>query len=349
MKTSSLSIIGRNVTNAYYDFQQVRIASMNRVRDVIRKLVEGIKFDEVETKKETKKYKKKYTDKELIAMLDKLLIDHKILTEEHDYIMECWEIMKEAKKLEKKFQNAMKTFISKEAVYNEFLSKIRGIAEILSANLIKEFGDCRVMIYSIEKEDCRAEDGTKLVSKLIAKEGDADFEKYYLLAKGDSVRYKIKGYPNVSKLWAHSGNSVVNGLAPKLRKGKTLSFSPRLRTLTWKLSDSLMKQNKGVYRDIYLKEKERQLGITYDIGVLEEKYGKPYKKEDINISLGHAHNRALRKMRKIFLDHYWCASRELNGLSTEKNYVEGVLGHTHIITWREAIAKEGMLVKPDGT
>lgn len=298
METSSLSIIGRNITNAYYDFQQVRIASMNRVRDVIRKLVEGIKFDEVEAKKEEKKYKKKYTDKELLAMLNKLLVDGKILAEEYDYIMECWEIMKDAKKLEKKFQNAMKTFISKEAVYNEFLSKIRGIAEILSANLIKEFGDC---------------------SK----------------------------YDTVSKLWAHSGNSVVDGIAPKLRKGESVSFSPRLRTLTWKLSDSLMKQNKGVYKDIYNKEKERQLGITYDIGVLEEKYGKPYKKEDINISLGHAHNRALRKMRKIFLDHYWCASRELNGLSTEKNYVEGILGHINIITWREAIAKEGMLVKPE--
>lgn len=297
MESSSLSVIGRNITNAYYDFQQVRIASMNRVRDVIRKLVEGIKFDEVEAKKEEKKYKKKYTDKELLAMLNKLLVDGKILTEEYDYITECWEIMKDAKRLERKFQDAMKTFISKEAVYNKFLSKIRGIAEILSANLIKEFGDC---------------------SK----------------------------YDTVSKLWAHSGNSVVNGVAPKLRKGEDISFSPRLRTLTWKLSNSLMKQNKGVYRDIYVKEKKRQLGITYDIGILEEKYGKPYKKEDTAISLGHAHNRALRKMRKIFLDHYWCASRELNGLSTEKNYVEGVLGHTHIITWKEAIAKEGMLLKP---
>ena len=53
----SLKIIGRNITNAYYDFQQVRIASMNRVRDVIRKIVDGIEFDEVETKKEKKDYK----------------------------------------------------------------------------------------------------------------------------------------------------------------------------------------------------------------------------------------------------------------------------------------------------
>ena len=292
----SLKIIGRNITNAYYDFQQVRIASMNRVRDVIRKLVDGIKFDEVEAKKEKKEYKKKYTDKELLSKLKKLLTDGKMLTEEYDYVMECWEIMKDSKRLEKKFQNAMKTFISKEAVYNEFLSKIRGIADILSANLIKEFGDC---------------------SK----------------------------YDTVSKLWAHSGNSVIDGVAPKRKKGEILSFSPRLRTLTWKLSDSLMKQNKGVYKDIYNKEKERQLGITYDIGVLKKKFGKPYKKEDTVISQGHAHNRALRKMRKIFLDHYWCASRELNGLPTEKNYVEGVLNHAHIITWKEAIEKEGMLKK----
>ncbi|MBA7492953.1 hypothetical protein ES702_03506 [subsurface metagenome] len=303
METSSLSIIGRNITNAYYDFQQVRIASMNRVRDVIRKLVDGIKFDEVETKKEKKEYKKKYTDKELLSKLNKLLTDDKILAEEHEYVMECWDIMQDSKKLEKKFQKAMETFISKEAVYNEFLSKIRGIAEILSANLIKEFGDC---------------------SK----------------------------YDTVSKLWAHTGNGVIDGIAPKRKKGETLSFSPRLKTLTWKLSDSLMKQNKGVYRGIYLKEKEKQLNREYEVGYLHEKYpekkknGKDvYPESTTQLILGHAHNRALRKMRKIFLDHYWNASRELNGLPTEKNYVEGVLNHSHIITWREAIEKEGTLKK----
>lgn len=292
----SLKVIGRNITNAYYDFQQVRIASMNRVRDVIRKIVDGIEFDEVETKKEKKDYKKKYTDKKLLALLSKLLNEGGIKTEEYDYIMKCWDIMRESKKLEKRFQDAMEDFISTEPVYNEFLYKIRGIGDILSANLIKEFGDC---------------------SK----------------------------YDTISKLWAHSGNSVIDGVAPKLKKGENLSFSPRLRTLTWKLSDSLMKQNKGVYRDIYNKEKERQLRVTYDVGVLEKKYGKPYKNEDTVISQGHAHNRALRKMRKIFLDHYWCASRELNGLPTEKTYVEGIMNHTHIITWKEAIEKEGMLTK----
>lgn len=292
----SLKIIGRNITNAYYDFQQVRIASMNRVRDVIRKIVDGIEFDEVETKKEKKDYKKKYTDKKLLALLTKLLNEGGIKSEEYDYIMKCWDIMKESKKLEKRFQDAMEDFISTEPVYNEFLYKIRGIGDILSANLIKEFGDC---------------------SK----------------------------YDTISKLWAHSGNSVIDGVAPKLRKGENLSFSPRLRTLTWKLSDSLMKQNKGVYRNIYDTEKKKQLNKEHEIGALFDKYGKPYKKTDTHLSLGHAHNRALRKMRKVFLDHYWCASRELNGLPTEKNYVEGVLNHTHIITWREAIKKEGMLTK----
>lgn len=292
----SLKVIGRNITNAYYDFQQVRIASTNRVRDVIRKIVDGIEFDEVETKKEKKDYKKKYTDKKLLALLSKLSNEGGIKAEEYDYIMKCWDIMKESKKLEKRFQDAMEDFISTEPVYNEFLYKIRGIGDILSANLIKEFGDC---------------------SK----------------------------YDTISKLWAHSGNSVVNGKAPKLKKGENIIFSPRLRMMTWKLSDSLMKQNKGVYRNIYDTEKKKQLNKEHEIGALFDKYGKPYKKTDTHLSLGHAHNRALRKMRKVFLDHYWCASRELNGLPMEKNYVEGVLNHTHIITWREAIKKEGMLTK----
>ena len=293
----SIDVLGRIVTNAYYDFQQVRISSMNRVRDIIRKRAEGIEFNEVEEKKQKKSYAKKYTDKELLAKLNKLLNEGGMSHEEHNYIMKCWEIMKDSRKLEKKHKDIMEVYISDKPIYNEFLSKIRGIASILSANLIKEFGDC---------------------SK----------------------------YDTVSKLWAHCGNSVIDGKAPKLRKGENVIFSPRLRMMTWKISDSLMKQNKGFYRNIYDTEKEKHLNREHEAGALFDKYGKPYKETDTHLSLGHAHNRALRKMRKIFLSHYWECSRELNGLPYEKSYVEGVLNHAHIVSWREAITKEGILIKP---
>lgn len=288
---NSINIIGRIITEGYDDFQRVRIASTNRIRDIVRKTIEEIGFNEVEDKKEKKDYTKKYTDTKLFQKLDIIHAQKKINDKEYNYMIRCKEIMGDSRALERKYKNAMLDFISGEVIYNEFLSKIKGFGPILSANLIKEFNDC-------------------------------------------------SQYDTVSKLWAHCGQSVIDGIAPKRRKGENISYNPKLRTLTWKVSDSLLKQNKGYYRQIYDTEKEKQRNKTYAEGYLEMKYGKPYKSVDINLTKLHAHNRALRKMRKIFLDHYWHASRELNGLPAEKNYVEGILLHNHIVTWKEIVRRE---------
>lgn len=282
--------IGRIVAGAYYDMQEVRIATKNRIRDIIRKKIEGIDFDEVEEKKEEKNYEKKYKDEELFKLWDKLLADKKIDKDEHKYVIKCWEISDESEKIERKYKTAMMEYIMNEEVYKKFLLNVRGMGEVLSANLIKEFGDC-------------------------------------------------SQYDNVSKLWAHTGNSVIHGIAPKKRKGEDLNFSPRLRTLTWKLSDCLLKSNKGIYRQVYDTTKERYTNTEFKEGELQEKYGKPYKKEDIKLSKGHCHNRALRKMRKLFLSNYWECAREMAGLETKSVFAEQ-LKHKNIIHWKDALKLE---------
>jgi hypothetical protein len=50
-------------------------------------------------------------------------------------------------------------------------------------------------------------------------------------------------------------------------------------------------------------------------------------------------------MVKLFLSHFWEASRTLAGLPCERTYVEGVLEHEHIIHWEEALELEGCLVE----
>ncbi len=287
-----INVIGRIATEGYDDFQRVRIASANRIRDIVRKTIEGIGFNEVEEKKGEKDYTKKYTDTQLFQKLEEVYKQGQISDREYKYMIRCKEIMKDSKALEKKYQKIMMDFISDQEIYIRFLSKIRGIGPILSANLIKAINNCAQ-------------------------------------------------YDTVSKLWAHCGQSVINGKAPQRKKGEKISYNPKLRMFVWKISDSLLKQNKAYYRQIYDTEKEKQLNKTYNIGDLYDKYGKPYEEGDTQLKKGHAHNRALRKMRKIFLDHYWHASRELNHLPAEKNYVEGVLQHNHIITWKKAISREG--------
>ena len=283
--------MGRIVAGAYYDMQIIRIGTKNRIRDVIRKKIEGIPFDAVEDKKEEKKFEKKYTDIQLFEKLGKLKDKSGIDEDEYEYIKKCWKMASESQKIENRYKTAMLEYVESEKVYTEFLQLIRGIGPVLSANLIKEFGDCKM-------------------------------------------------YDNVAKLWAHTGNHVVGGIAPKKRKGEDLTFSPRLRMFTWKISDSLMKSNKGIYRQVYDTTKEAMLNKEYGKGELKEKYSKPYKEEDIHLSKGHAHNMALRKMRKLFLSHYWSCAREMAGLEVRVPYVEEKLKHKNIITWRKAIKNE---------
>lgn len=282
--------IGRIVAGAYYDMQEVRKATKNRIRDVIRKKAEGIDFDEVEEEKEEDDYSQKYTDDQLFEEWKNLKEKGDITEEEFKYVKKCWEVAKESKKIERKYKTQMMDYVKQEPIYIKFLQHVRGIGPVLSANLIKEFGNCST-------------------------------------------------YDTVSALWKHTGNHVKNGKAPKLKKGEDISYSPKLRTLTWKISDCLMKANKAVYRRIYDSEKKRQLAKEYEKGYLADKYN-GYDKEDTQLSKGHAHNRALRKMRKIFLAHYWSASRELDGLETRESYVKEKLGHKNIITWKDALKEE---------
>lgn len=295
-ENESIKFVGRIVAGAYYDMQQIRISTINRIRDVIRKKSEGIAFDEVEDKKKIKDHEEKYKDKELPKYLDKMQKDGTITEKENKYIKRCIDIQHESEKIENKYKTAMMEYIGTEEVYIEFLEKVRGIGPVLSANLIKEFGDC-------------------------------------------------SRYNNVAKLWAHTGNDVVGGVAPKKRKGEDLHFSPRLRTMTWKISDCLMKSNKGIYRGIYDTEKEKQFNRKYKPKELLDQYGKPYVLEDTQMSKMHAHNRALRKMRKLFLSHYWSCSRECAGLETQIPYAKDKLGHNNIITWKQALRREGKLCK----
>lgn len=289
--------VGRIVAGAYYDMQQVRIATKNRIRGIIRAKAEGIPLDRTEKKKDEKDKtrEKKYTDEKLFGLWNKLLQDKKIIEGEHEYVLETWKLADSSESIEGKYKTNMSKYIVTEPIYRVFLEHIRGIGEVLSANLIKEFGYC-------------------------------------------------ERYDTVSKLWAHTGNSVINGKSPKLRRGEQAGFSSKLRTLTWKISDCLMKSNNGLYRRMYDDERKRLQKVRYDKGELFEKYKtpnkEPYKRNDIKLSEGHMHNMALRKMRKMFLEHYWVCSREITGQSISKPWQFSKPEHTHYISWRDAIKAE---------
>ena len=178
----------------------------------------------------------------------------------------------------------------------------------------------------------------------------------------------------ISSLWKYCGMHVVNGEAPVRKKGEKLEFNAKLRTMVWKISDSFVKQRTPFYRNIYDKEKKKQVKMLDKFleGLSKEdlkKFDKLKKAEsdgtkrkkmrgfvsEVNpkapVTLLNADLRARRKMVKIFLAHYWQACKELSQKSQEtqnmiaKPYVYDKLKHKHISNWKEAIKKQAMVSK----
>jgi len=304
----------RIAVNLYYDYQDIRVKSFNRIRDIVRRTNEQIPYDKVEEKKEKKTFDKKYGDRNLEGIMDSLRLEDEISEKDYQYFHECQELLTGPKivrmfecshcskrnkqeisiggvsDLEKEAFKVIKSIVKTEPIWKEFLFKIKGIGEIIAGTLIKELGYC-------------------------------------------------ERFENISKLWAFTGNHVINGKAVERERGKKLGYSVALKSFTWQISDSLLKANKGYYRQLYDTEKEKQLAKTYEAGELAKKYN-GYEEKDTQLLLGHAHNRALRKTRKHFLFHYWEWTRQRIGLSTRSLYVEEALGHEDIVHWEKMLEME---------
>jgi len=315
-----ISHAGRIIAGAYYDFQAIRTASMNRVRDLIRKKAEGIPFDEVEEEKEEKTFDKRYADAQLPERL--LEIQDQLTQKEYDYLKKTLEAAREISKMEQRYERMMPMFVEGEPVYQRFLKEIIGIGPVLSANLIKEFGHC-------------------------------------------------EQYEHSSSLWKHCGLDVQNGASPRRRKGEKLYYDPKLKTLAWKIAASFRQMKTPVYRDMYDAEKEEQrrrmehsvcrfCGKRTDGHYRKPKSNEYYCTEDMDqqvflkdfdivdtVPLNatppwsglHIEYRALRKAVKLFLEHYWVASRKVTGQPTESPWIIEHGKHSDYIDFEEAIRR----------
>lgn len=142
----------------------------------------------------------------------------------------------------------------------------------------------------------------------------------------------------VSSLWKFAGFSVEDGAAPKRRKGGgKLEYNSQLRSMCWRLGSSLLRA-RGKYYGYYLREKDKYyqryegqgVKIVPATSLPKDKNGKRYEPDDM-IAEGHVHNRAMRKMIKLFLGHLWIVWREAEGLPVSKPYAIDQLGHNSYI------------------
>lgn len=137
----------------------------------------------------------------------------------------------------------------------------------------------------------------------------------------------ISKFPNKSNLDSYFGLDVKDGKAPRLKKGKQFNKHLKGKSLILGIiGDNFIKQRTPLYREIYDNEKER-LRKMYPEPIDNPNYLKTKKGFKKLYTDMHIHRMAVRKMMKIFTEHYWVIDRQLHGLSTRPPYVHDKLKH----------------------
>lgn len=224
---------------------------------------------------------------------------------------------------EKEAKRMAKEIVLETDLWYDFFESISGLGEALSTSLMAEIGD-------IEK--FRTVSALWAYAGLISQYITAKCEKNHKLIMSSDMRTvdkpgkqhtqkrKCPVFDNDSGEQCGAKITVierVEGKAPKRSKGFHYLFNGRLKMICWKISEQMVKQGDPFYRDIYDKEKKRQAKIHKDLTKL------------------HIHNRAKRKMVKVFLFHLWEAWRESERLTTRPPYVIEKLGHNHFVSWKK--------------
>ncbi len=241
----------------------------------------------------------------------------------------------------------VRTIVRKTTLWDDFFENITGVAERLATSLmgeIKQIGNFRTVsslwaYMSLTSEYVKAKCDGKKNHQMIMSSDTRTVDK-----KGKS-HVEVRTCPvfdNEDEEPCGAKITVierVTGKAPARQAGWHYMFNMRLKTIAWLVSEQMVRQGDKFYRDIYdtakiyYANRARKEGLkVVSSAVLKNK--KPADKPKY-ISEGHIHNRAKRKMVKIFLFHLWEAWREAEGLTTRPPYVIEKLGHKNFISWRK--------------
>jgi len=311
-KDKFLQSIGRIIAGGFYDYQEVRLSAMNRLRGIVRAKNEDIDLTMPEQKKGEKTYDTKYSDATIFPLLHEMKATKTINEKEYTYVVKLEDLFTQSHKLEKEWIRVMDEYIKTEAIWTEWLVNVKGISTILTSNLLKEFGYCETYkhISSVWKH-C----GLHLIcpecTMEVTMEGDEEQKKRVI-----PVTVNNQGVcPVCSK----------RGIGACRKRGRSIDYNPRLKVLVWKIGDSFIKQRTPFYRAIYDNEKARQMQLLERNAV-----NAPQR-------LSHADSRARRKMEKQFLAHYWYVAHKIKELPISEPYVAAKLGHTGIVMpqWNE--------------
>lgn len=306
----------RDVLDALYDMQKLRIASGNRLYQIFKDKSDAdstIK-DEIEKEKLKEASEEEALDakadeilktvnseyKELTAyMMDnnktiasalKKIETIKILTKTDYSMVKAYNLLLES---EESYKKVLETNIKDHPVFTGFLSQVKGCGPMMSANIIAYLDPYKARHASsfrkyagLDVVTTKDKDGNPIVDE------DGNIETHGR-KMGDTEEYEY-----IDK----NGNKAIK---------KGLTYNPKLKSkLIGVLASGIIKAKDPVYTKIY-----------YDYKLRLENHPKHKDK-----SAAHRNNMALRYMIQKFLSNLWVYWRNLEGLEVTEPYEVAKLG-----------------------
>lgn len=149
---------------------------------------------------------------------------------------------------------------------------------------------------------------------------------------GLQVYVDLEKARSASAMWAYTGLDKPSH--SRYEKGKAGGGNKTLRTIIWNTANSMTKNRKCPYREVYDRTKDR-LAVSENLVKTKNTQGNWVELPWKDTKPSHRHGAALRAVMKHFLADYWFVGRELAGLDTRPLYVEEKLGHTGIVRPRD--------------
>lgn len=144
-------VLGNIATGRFYEFQQIRISTMNRLRNVIFRKFVGIDMRELQEKKkktdEEKQWLSEFSDKNIYSKLDQLYKDGKLKKEDREYVDKMFALLNDIKDKEKSYEKLIKEFVEKEPIWTGFGKYVKGLGHLMTAMLLYHFGYCEKAKY----------------------------------------------------------------------------------------------------------------------------------------------------------------------------------------------------------
>lgn len=145
---------------------------------------------------------------------------------------------------------------------------------------------------------------------------------------GLQVYVDLEKARHASSLWSYVG--IDKPAHARYERGVAGGGNKTLRTIVWNTANSMVKNRRCPYRDVYDRVKER-LAASDRVVTSRNTQGQLVDVAWRDAKPSHRHGAALRAVMKHVLADYWFVGRELAGLDTRPLYAEEKLGHTGIV------------------